>query len=344
MYSGVVNAENEMPKFNSDMIKCFQPKGEKFFAKNNLTRYHYTSANALMKILKTDNDTACVRFTDVRYLNDKSEMLFFVKRLLEFLRDNRSKYPFCCEVVNDLLLKKHSEQEYIDLTVPKIEFTDLEKLSFAESRSFVFCTCKESDSLNMWNYYVQNGEYQGYSIGIDLYKFLKSFDVNNKGDALDPIFFFYGEVIYSERKQKRQIETICNKIERNNVKTRSDDYQYSMYELYMYICSHGMFFKDKNFEHEKEYRILIMMSEACVSKDKTSFNNKFNKEIKLNFYERMGILVPCLEVPFEKESIKSITIAPIMERTIALSGISEFLKVNEYKNVSVDFSKIPIRY
>ncbi len=49
----------------------------------------------------------------------------------------------------------------------------------------------------MWNYYVQNGHYEGYAIGFDLYKFLKTFDAPSK-DEMDS-FSVYQEKYYIKR-------------------------------------------------------------------------------------------------------------------------------------------------
>ena len=117
-----------------------------------------------------------------------------------------------------------------------------------------------------------------------------------------------------------------------------------MVDLHRYICSYGMFFKDKSFSDEKEYRVLIEISESRVNNDRKNYANKFNQKIRLDFYERNGMIVPCLMVPFDTSAVKRITMAPIMEKGIAQSGVEEFLKVNNFENVEVKPSEIPIRY
>lgn len=335
----------ESIKFNSFTIKSFQPDTQSFTAKNKVLRYHYTSANALISILKNHNQSASVRFTDVRYLNDKSEMLYFVKCLIMFLRDNRKDYPFCQEIVNEWLLKEHSEDEYIAMSVSKITPPPFRGAYYAAPiRTFVFCTCKAPDSLHMWNYYIHNGDYQGYNIGFDIYKFLKSFDTKTS-DPIDPISFVYGDVLYTKRDQEKEITALCDKLEKNK---KSPDqvfaFDHAMYELYSYIYSHGVFFKDIAFKEEEEYRVVIELMESRINNDKVHYSNKNNKNIKLDFYERNGILVPCLSVPFEIDAINKITMAPMMEYDIAKESIEEFLKVNGYENVEVIKSEVPIRY
>lgn len=336
---------NPTMDFDSFMIKSFRPDKENFSATNKVMRYHYTSANALMKILKHDETSACIRFTDIRYLNDKSEMFYFLKILFIFLQNNKGKFAFCEEVINELLCKQHSYQDYIDMEVSSIAMPSSLPVSFATTRSFVFCTCKDSDSLHMWNYYASNGNYQGYNIGINIYKFLKSFDIA-KDQPLDPIFFKYGNVIYSQVSQEKEIEKLLSNLERSSkVSKNKDDYfVHAMYDLYQYIHSYGLFFKDKAFEDEEEYRIIIEISEHRLNNDRTCYTNKYNKQIKFDFFERKGIFVPCLFVPFEKESIEKITMAPIMEHSIGEKSLREFLDINGYGNINVAPSEIPIRF
>jgi len=167
--------------FKSNNIRSFQPMDAQLQHDRTSVRYHYTSASALMAILNAQNKNyGSIRFTDARYMNDRSEHLFFVKRLLEFMDSNRQKYSFCQEVINDLLLKKHTPEDYISLRVSGIEETESGKFFYTNSRHYLFCLCKDDDSLHMWNYYLHSGNYQGYNIGLRLYDFLKSFDYDTK--------------------------------------------------------------------------------------------------------------------------------------------------------------------
>ena len=50
----------------------------------------------MMAILNTNaKGDGTVRFTDSRYMNDRSELLYFIKRLLEFLNNDEDAFPFC---------------------------------------------------------------------------------------------------------------------------------------------------------------------------------------------------------------------------------------------------------
>ena len=63
------------------------------------------------------------------------------------------------------------------------------KYHYNNDRAFVFCTSIDGDSLSMWNYYVNNGFYQGYNIGFNMQKLLKSFDTEDKRH-LDSFFVY----------------------------------------------------------------------------------------------------------------------------------------------------------
>ena len=153
-YDASNKLNEEIPySFASKKIKSFQSKDAIEQHDRRSVRYHYTSSGALMAILNTKNKgNGAVRFTDSRYMNDRSEHMYFVKRLLEFMEKARIKYPFCQEVINELLLKEHSPEDYISLKVAEIDVPNPEEagaasrnnavsriLSRLKSRHFLFC-------------------------------------------------------------------------------------------------------------------------------------------------------------------------------------------------------------
>lgn len=58
-------------KFNSIFIREFRP-GEKFESDEVKNVYHYASMETFLSIIKNQS----IRFSDVRYMNDKSETVF----------------------------------------------------------------------------------------------------------------------------------------------------------------------------------------------------------------------------------------------------------------------------
>lgn len=334
-----MNEMSALSEFNSFAISSFNTENDEFTKKNQLIRYHYTSAGTLKSIL---SDSPTLWFTDNRFMNDHTEMVYCVKSLIGFLLKNPSDYPFCQEVVNELLLKNHTAQEYLDLTVSRVEFTDNHVFPYTPLRCFLFCMSTDGDSLPMWNYYVHNGKYEGYNIGFDVYNFLKSFDTESRNTA-DPVTFYYGKVLYNERDQFRELKSVADFIEKNRRRLGSYAVPHNMVFLRQYIESHGLFFKHAAFQAEKEFRIVLSLTDNRVSASRENYYNENLKKMKPGFYERNGVLVPYMAIPINKNAVKQITISPIIEKSIAEQSMNEFLQINGY-NASVVTSNIPIRF
>ena len=331
------NFDVRMEKINSPFIFSFNTE-EKFTSKSRLIRYHYTSADALINILSS-NPT--LRFTDIGFMNDHSEMVYCVKCILDFLLKNKSKYPYSLELVNELLLKKHTAEEYRNLTLTTVDFTEFKNLPFIPPRAYVFCMSESDDSLNMWNYYVHNGKYEGYNIGFDVYEFLKSFDTSAENKA-DPIIFHYGKVLYTLPTQEREVKSFLDEIEKNK-SSKYIDRICDMALIRRYIEAFGVFFKNEAFEHEKEYRIVLSIAEDRLNSDRENYFNENLKRMNLDFRSKNGIIVPYFELPINKDAIKQITISPTIEKHVAQKGLEDLLHKNGYSAI-IKQSKIPVRF
>ena len=211
----------------------------------------------------------------------------------------------------------------------------------------------------MWNYYVNNGKYQGYNIGININKFLKAFEkisVNNIKD----FNVYYGNVLYKEKEQFKEIssylryiehlidshiKTISQKISKNE--TRSNYIKIGKMMIYQYIESCAAFYKHSKFADEKEFRFVLEISEDCVPKNKEEAIKLYGLENE-NMYEgfctKNGLIVPFIQVEIPKNAIKQVTVSPIMEFEIAEKGIRELLLCSEIKDVEILHSEIPIRF
>ena len=321
------------------------------------TKYHYTSPDAFLSILKGRK----IRFTDARFLNDKTEIKYFISVLSDFLNQNKNSFPLCLECVSELL-KENSFNDLEDLDVSKIKYNYKiaeKETDGKEKRIFIFCTSADNDSLNMWNYYVNNGKYQGYNIGININKFLKVFEkisVNNIKDFK----VYYGNVLYKEKEQFKEISLYLKYIENlidshlnltgkqmSTNENRSNYINIGKKMIYQYIESRAAFYKHSKFADEREFRIVIEISEDCVPKNEqeaTSFLGPENGNMYEGFCAKNGLIVPFIQVEIPKNAIKQITVSPIMEFEIADKGIKELLLCNGIENVEILHSEIPIRF
>ena len=333
-----MNEKPVFPAFNSFAISSFNTEIEEFRKKNQLIRYHYTSAGALKNIL---SNTPNLRFTDSRFMNDHTEMVYCVRALLDFLKQNPFEYPFFEEVVSELLLKKHTDQEYFNLSTTTVEFSEIKELPYEPVRCFLFCMSTDGDALPMWNYYTHSGKYEGYNIGFDVYSFLKSFDTSEKNTA-DPMVFYYGKVLYKEADQFRELKILADDIEKGK-SSKERTMSYNMVKLRHFIESYGLFFKHEAFQAEKEFRIVLCVTDNLVHGSREKYFNKNLRNVTLDFYERNGVLVPFLAVPINKDAVKKITISPIIEQELAEQSVNEILQLYGY-SASVETSRVPIRF
>ena len=152
--------------------------------------YHYTSPEGLVSIFM--NKT--FRFTDCQFFNDKLEY-------------NYIKKPLCVAIskLENKLLNKDLIADVNNWLNDKYEVYYTDK---AKMRYYVFCTSIKGDSLNMWNYYLKNGKYQGYNIGISLEKI--SDDIESL--EIEKCEFWQSKVMYSLSEQVEYLIDYIRKI------------------------------------------------------------------------------------------------------------------------------------
>lgn len=323
---GIIMRKYSWYNFNSMLINSFQSDDVSVVSKPGETlKYHYTSPEAFCSILKNKQ----VYFTDIRFMNDMAEDVLLIDLIREFAEKNAKKFPKVAKNI-DLLLDDREE-------ISDSKF----RLRFIKRRKFLFCTCTEPDSLPMWNYYVNNGNYQGYNVGFNLEKLLKSFDTDKPGEV-DPFEVLYGRVIYTEKEYEKELEELLETIERNYTR---HDMDFARVNLLAYVDRCGPFFKHRKFEHEKEYRIVIEVDDDYLKRG--GFSHCFganNKKIVYDFRTKQGLLVPFLKVTYNAEAVSRIDVSPMTEYQIAEKSVREILQVNGFKGVQIHKSSIPIRF
>ena len=94
----------------------------------------------------------------------------------------------------------------------------------------------------------------------------------------------------------------------------------------------SIFFKNPQFENEKEYRIVIV----------NAFGTEGSKQTGI--VEKNGLFVPYLEYKFSKDSVASINIGPTFDENIFYTSTNRMLYNFGYQDKEVYRSKIPLRY
>ena len=328
-----------MFSYQSDYIFNYRSDGVNL-SKDQVIVYHYTSPEGFLGVLKDQK----IRFTDIRYMNDRSEGIYFVKLLLDYIAKNKGAYPHAEDVVYSLLGENNLE-DIRNLNVSSVKYRVTMMRKPHPARAFLFCTCCDSDSLNMWNYYVKNGSYQGYNIGIKVESFLKEIDKNLPKSS--NVSIYYGKVLYSKKEQQNEIENLLQTLETSLTRSSESSYMKNLadWALKRYIDLYGVFYKHNKFAGEQEYRFVIEFDDDSndIGKD-LGILNADDCNIKENFCVRNGIITPFLEVPFANDTISRVYISPMTEFEIAKLSIRELIDQKEYKQTRIYQSNIPIRY
>lgn len=283
----------------------------------NCPIYHYTKPEKLLNILSC----GAIRFSNALYLNDKEEIAYSYKLIVNLIDE------FSNEGLNpDLFdkVKAHFRNKYKHIVDGDNDFVN--KLEY-----FTTSFSTESDNLTLWNNYAKGKNYTGYNIGFDKHKFIT-------GMIESGYLPVYGSVIYDKHKQVKIIHAIFKKWNqlfnralkaKKNNEVRLFDI---LFELLDVLSIVSIFFKNPQFEYEREYRIVIVNVYGVEGSKPTGI------------VEKNGLFVPYLEYKFSKDAVKSINIGPTFDENIFYTSTNRMLHNFGYEDIEVYRSKIPLRY
>lgn len=303
--------------------------------------YHYTSANTLPFIIKERNEL-CLRFTDYRFLNDKSEGV----EIKEFF----------LSVLHELFVQGKISKDFLNEATRQYELKESENQNL-----YVACFSQDSDSLPMWNYYLKGGKYEGYSLGFvfDIQKYLRR-------EVL-----FKRKVIYNDALKKKLISYLILETVDNH---SSLDVEKQCKQLITIIHELSLVMKKECFSHEKEVRLILNLSlyEKMKAEEEKNKNDKEEQEKnveekesekkstenidenrimfhseKNGFINKNGIMVPYSDFKFKNLNLlREICYAPTMSPEQTELGLKCLIEAQEhdYSNMKIYPSKIPVRY
>ncbi len=293
------------------------------FPQDNLPAsvFHYTSINALRSILENKS----FWISNAEFLNDSQE-INYTKKLINSLAD---------KFVDPWFFKDTVDSIVNEMVPDKIH------------NLFLLSLTKNRDSLALWSSY---SNFDGYNIEFSLTEILKYF--NNYVITLtdktivnpdDKLIMTYGNVIYSEEKQKQFIMNILNMVNQYYFVDPKNSY-FSEYQDYLYnqffesiaasLARASIFFKPVIFEQEEEFRIAFIIKSSDFRKNVTKYRTS------------NGSFIPYIEIsnPNCTLPLKSVRIGPKNYCDIAKQGVELFLESLNYKDVSVIPSGLTLRY
>lgn len=282
--------------------------------------YHYTTPNALLKIL-TQRE---LWFSDIEYLNDESETSHTYRMLQELLFELKDS------IISDFNTGIHNE---INNVLNDIEPETLWK--YVHKRNFFVASfSNDRDNLPLWSYYTKNSNMAGYNIGFNK-KIIHKISHLILGKSF---FFTYGNIIYDEQQQKEILKNALldyNEVFRNCEKKDEKNIIESFKGL---LIIFSLFFKKECFKVENEYRIVIDNPTDPLMKEDCAYENKFR--------EQKGYFVPYITSSFEPDDIESISISPTIGKDYYEKGTKRMLLNFNYHKAhqNVAKSNIPLRY
>lgn len=297
---------------------------EYHFSKNNNINhfasdiYHYTSPEGLLGILENDS----LHFTNIYFLNDKSELRYTYNLILELLKE----------------LKTELAPKIYDLIQERAQYVTSEDFIKRESRVlfredfYVMSFSTDSDSLSLWNNYTKNLNKTGYNI-----KFLSTELIKHLKNQYKKNFIEGSLVCYNVEKQKESLKNCI--IHYNNLynsKESSNVVNIDSNLLYEFIL-YSLFFKHPKFNIENEYRIVVG-------------NTSHIKDNELNFKINNGLFVPYLKFNLPKNKsiensiIKEITVSPVHDNELATYSLKKLFNKTDYSFMTLSNSDIPLKF
>ena len=282
------------------------------------TVYHYTSPEGTYSILKEK----ALWFTDCQYLNDKNEFLYirdpFFEAYKKICTERGDSLDNADAFVNSMCLSPYESYDWSALSGGGLH----KWRGFPQKyRYYVLCTSYDHDTANMWNYYVKNGIYRGYNLGLDTEVICDWFSQYSNSK----VSLVYGKINYDKRQQinilyEKLVELLSNFDRRKALNPEGEDYYIDDYHdnLSAFINEKKLFFKHHSFKCEQEYRFVLKV------------HNDFQKEDNLETKFRVGssgIITPYIEWNFDNLKpmlLKQITLSPMIEEELAKASFKPF--------------------
>lgn len=281
----------------------------------NSTIYHYTKPEKLLNILKS----ASIRFSNALYLNDKDEIAYSYKLIVKLIDETPNLETDVFEKIKNHFISKYKH------------IIDGEIDSKIELEYFTTSFSSENDNLTLWNNYSKGKSYTGYNIGFNKDLLIK--------DMIEKEFHpIYGSVIYDTKKQAKILTSIFKKwnTQIKNLSNTCKNYEVHLFDLIFELIDIlsivSLFFKNPQFNNEKEYRIVLV----------NGVDIKSAKQTKI--IEKNGLFIPYIEYNFSHNTVSNVNIGPTLDERIFYASTNRMLMNYGYENIDVRKSKIPLRY
>lgn len=311
---------------NNPILDYYKIKGSANWG-NEL--FHYCTIDILKSITKEKR----LRFSDVRFLNDKTEFKDAI-RLLKVVIKNQKK-SIDKELYNILADDKimNGLEDYFQRYPFKKPINNNNDMDSVKPVCRVY-TCSFSmsgDLLPMWNYYAHGSK--GVSV-----KFTKLEQCIKTDETIKII---WGKVLYKEEVKQQCIEELLNDIRKLFLLIPDKKCRKDMVQTVVVAAMNNMriFMKDENYLTEDEYRAVLIVPDEIIK------NNQLPKEYDKGHFNRGNIIIPYIDIPFTSKSIRSIIVSSDVMGDFSLIklGLEDWLSHQNLNGISIHQSNIPMR-
>lgn len=333
IYDHIGINENHEKKIRERLL---QKRFLSYYSNDNIgPRYHYTSPQGLIGILKTRT----FFFTDSQFLNDFRERININDELEEYWRWNNRKYDKrFVKLLKEINVTRYEDDGFSYLDGDRNEIC----------RYFVLSLSQDGDCLSMWKYYSKAENYNGYSLGIFSMALVDEWIDRTTGVAIvsSPIIY------HSEEKQgiiKQTIDELYTIWQSYELSEELD--QKIRKEYYSWLSCLALFFKDKCFEDERETRYVAVVPNDRLKDLFYEYNGQKYKMYDFRIVN--GVLVPYIKMPFngwngeECWAINSIRVGPSGNAEQKIAGLKQFVQSLDYtfgEECKILSSNVPVRY
>lgn len=299
--------------------------------------YHYTNADALMKILKS----GVIWASEARFLNDAREVTFGQALLARQMRLKAEQLRLA-GVEGEQISPRSIAQTAAEGVARRLETLD----PFADDlpRIFVACFCESSDLLSQWNLYGQDGYAVGFkSSGLRLAEFA-TFEVPagqtssyvNNTTAIELHKILYVDEVSENIIDEQMVQRILpppNSVEYSGMPA-------SEWRAFLELAK----LKHSGFRQEQEWRLIYV-----ARRDGLTLAYQGMPEVNIPLSPEVGYrsgrasLVPYIELQVDQgDAFAEVIVGPGLNQSMRIEALKRFCSDNQL-NVSVVGSRIAFR-
>lgn len=286
--------------------------------------FHYCQKNILEDIINSKR----LRFSDIRFLRDKTEFKEAVRILrmaVERKKSSMDKELYDILTDGDVFNKIKSYSQHYSFSPPIDKNREIDSIK-PICKVYTCSFCMKGDLISMWDDYAKGPD--GVSINFT--------ELKDHMKPTEKVKIVWGKIWYTEEDKSQCVEALLEDVTKlfSEIPDKKCREEMILDVLINVINNMRIFMKKQKFEKEKEYRATLIVPEKVINKNELPIGYKqdiFKQDI------------PCIDVPFDLESINNIIINPDGDFDLIKTCLEDYLQKQNLNHVKIWKSSIPMR-